>query len=80
MRFLAVEEVGRHQQLQTELRRQFHVGHVFCVLVLLRVVQVLAHFLEDQAVDLAEGTPIRGRFDEVAYSISESAKLYLLVR
>lgn len=41
--------IGRHQQLQAQLRGNVHVGHICRILVLLIVVQILAHLLQYQA-------------------------------
>jgi len=40
-----VKIIRRHEQLQTQLGRDIDVGHIFGVLVLLIVVEVLADLL-----------------------------------
>lgn len=46
---LTVQIIRRHKQLQTQLRRNFHIRYIFCVLVLLVVVQVFADLFKDYA-------------------------------
>ncbi|KAB8342748.1 hypothetical protein FH972_022346 [Carpinus fangiana] len=45
----SVEIVGRHEQLEAQLRRDIHVRHVLALLELLLVVEVLADFFEHDA-------------------------------
>lgn len=54
--FITIEVVCSHQQLQTQFSRNFHVRHIFSVLVLLVVVEVLAHLLEHDATMYAVST------------------------
>lgn len=44
---LTIQEIRRHQQLQTQLRWYFHIWHILLILMCLVVVEVLAHFLQN---------------------------------
>ncbi len=45
----SVQVVSSHQELQTQLRRNLHIGHIGLVPVFLVVHEVFADFFEDDA-------------------------------
>lgn len=52
--FSSIQILGRHQQFQTELARDFHVRHIPALFMFLVVVEVLNHFLQDHGVQVLE--------------------------
>lgn len=56
---LTIQEIRRHQQFQTQLWRYLHIRYIFCILVCLVVVEILAHFLEDDTTDRNDQSLIR---------------------
>ena len=50
----SIQIVRRHQELQTQLARDIHVLHARAVTVLLVVVEVLDHLLQDHAADVLQ--------------------------
>ena len=49
-----IQIVSRHEQLETELRRNVEIGDIACVAILFVVVKVLADFFEHHPVDVIE--------------------------
>lgn len=62
-----IEVISRHEQLQTKLRRNVHVGYIFCIPHLLVVVKVLANFFQHEAVDVIEDAGVGFGLDEAVY-------------
>lgn len=44
-----VQVISRHQQFQTQLKREVHIGHILRIFEFLIVIEVFADFLEHQA-------------------------------
>lgn len=61
---LTIQVVGSHQQLEAELGRNFHIGHILCVLHLFIVVEVFTNFFQDEAIDVIKDAGVGFGFHE----------------